>query len=106
MRETESWGDGGVGERGDSICIDEVSAELKASCLKPGGWEAEEEREGIGGRNRRLEHKIRGERGRKLKDGQEWRERGQEVSKTVVISRQNTSPEKDTHAHTRGSSVG
>lgn len=55
---------------------------------------------GIGGRNRRVKDKIRGERARKERDGQEYRERGQEVSKTVVISRQNTSLKKDTYAHT------
>lgn len=63
---------------------------------------------GCGGRNRRLRYKTRGERDRKgrERDGQEESERGQEVSKTVVISRQNTSPKKDTYAHTQGLSVG
>lgn len=58
---------------------------------------------GGGGRNRRVKDKIRGERARERResgDGQEDKERGQEVSKTVVISRQNTSPEKDTYANT------
>jgi len=77
-----------------------VSAGLKVSCveLRPGGRGGAEWK---GGRNRRLKHKVRGEKGRKGRDRQEPRERGQEVSKTVVISRLNTNPkERRTHTHT------
>lgn len=68
--------------------------------FKPASGVGRQRDKGSGGRNRRLRYKIRGERGRKGRDGHEERERGQEVSKTVVISRQNTSPKKDTYAHT------
>jgi len=49
-----------------------VSAELRAGCLNL-GMRGRGGVEGNGGRNRRMKHKIRGERGRKRtkKDGQE-----------------------------------
>lgn len=66
--------------------------------LGEGGIEEQKKRGGE--RNRRVKDKIRGERAWTEKDGQECGERGQEVSKTVAISRQNTSPKKDMHTHT------
>lgn len=50
---------------GDSIYTDEVSAELQPSLGKQRRRGKEE------GRNERMRHKIRGERGRKERDGQE-----------------------------------
>lgn len=64
---------------------------------------------GLGGggtrENRRVKDKTGGERatGRREAAGTDRREktRGQEVSKTVVISRQNTSPKKGSYARAR-----
>lgn len=86
---------------GDSICIDGMSAEAHSYLFKPAS--------GIGrqrgaGENRRVKDKTRGERARERREAvgtdRSVKTRGQEVPKTVVISRQNTSPKKGTYAHT------
>lgn len=91
---------GQVGE--DSICIDGVSAEAHSYLFKPAS--------GIGrqrgtGENRRVKDKTRGEWARERRDSvgtdRTVKTRGQEVSKTVVISRQNTSPKNSTYARAR-----
>lgn len=65
---------------------------------------------GLGGRgewgeDRRVKDKTRGERARETREAvgtdRSVKTRGQEVPKTVVISRLNTSPKKGTYAHTR-----